>query len=43
MVSFVHTLMPDCALNAATLANGLALGAPSPPLTNLSQLALRSV
>jgi len=43
MHSFVHPLMPACALSAATLANGLAVGAPSPPLTNLSQLALRSV
>jgi len=43
MDPFVHPLMPDCALSAATLSNGLALGAPSPPLTNLSQQALRSV
>jgi len=29
MDPFVHPLMPDCALSAATLANGLALGASS--------------
>jgi len=39
MDPFVRTLMFGCALSAATLANGLALGPPSLPLTNLSQPA----